>query len=42
MRLPCCVCISPNIARQQLGKHIPTATNTHETVELLLSMCSMS
>jgi hypothetical protein len=28
-----------NISRQQLGKHVPVATNTHATIELLLETC---
>jgi hypothetical protein len=36
MRSPCCLCVPPNVASQQLGKHIPMATNTHTTTEKLL------
>jgi hypothetical protein len=40
MRSPCCVCVcmcTPLIvAKQQMGKHVPAATNTHATVEELL------
>jgi hypothetical protein len=36
MRLPCCLCSSPVIARQQLGKHVPMAINEHATIEELL------
>jgi hypothetical protein len=28
MRSPYSLCVSPNVARQQLGKHVPVATNT--------------
>jgi hypothetical protein len=31
-----CMCSPPFIARQRLGKHVPTATNTHATLEELL------
>jgi hypothetical protein len=30
MRLSCCLCVSPNVARQRLGKHIPAAMHTHD------------
>jgi hypothetical protein len=35
MRLFCSVsvCVTPIVARQQLGKHIPAATNTHAAIE---------
>jgi hypothetical protein len=33
--------IAPLTARQRLGKHIPTGTNTHATTELLDAVLSM-
>jgi hypothetical protein len=27
------------VSRQQIGKHVPVATITHTTVELLLELC---
>jgi hypothetical protein len=41
MRSPCCLCVYvsiylPIVARQRLGKHVPTAMNTHVTIEELL------
>lgn len=47
VRAPCClsVCLSSlNVARQQLGKHIPTAMNTHVTIQELLDVvfCTQS
>jgi hypothetical protein len=57
MRSPCFLCVPPTpesrnigakrdpIARQRLGKHVPSATNTQATTEVLLdavfSMWSM-
>jgi hypothetical protein len=39
---PCMsVCVPPIVARQLLGKHVPTATNTHPTIELLDASFSM-
>jgi hypothetical protein len=36
-RVSVSMCIPPFIARQQLRKHIPAATNTHTTIEQLLN-----
>jgi hypothetical protein len=39
MGSPCCQYMfppPPNVATQQLGNHVPTGTNTYETVEELL------
>jgi hypothetical protein len=33
MRLPYRLCPSPIVSRQQLGKHVPSATNTQATIE---------
>jgi hypothetical protein len=53
MGSPCCVSVSPPqqalivdpeemaVARQQLGKHVSTATNTHTIEELLDMVFSM-
>jgi hypothetical protein len=30
------VCLPPNVARQQLGKHVPLVSNTHATEKELL------
>jgi hypothetical protein len=35
MRSPCCLCVFP-LNKPLLDKHIPSATNTHVTVEELL------
>jgi hypothetical protein len=38
-----CVCLClrvPVVARQQLGKHIPAATNTHGPCRIKYSVCS--
>jgi hypothetical protein len=41
MTSPCCLCVCvspPIVARQWLGKHVPTATNTYATKEELLDV----
>jgi N-acetylglutamate synthase-like GNAT family acetyltransferase len=30
------LCVNPNVARQQFGKHVLAATNTYVTIEKLL------
>jgi hypothetical protein len=34
--LPACLCIPPNVAMQELSKYIPTAKNTHASIEEML------
>jgi hypothetical protein len=36
MRLPTYLYVPLNVARQQLGRYVPAATNTHKTIEELL------
>jgi hypothetical protein len=43
MTSPCCLCVCPsppNVARQQLGEHIPAPMNTHATIEKHLDAVS--
>jgi hypothetical protein len=42
--LSVCLCIPTIVSRKRLGKHVPSATNTHTTIEELLeaSFCMRS